>query len=284
VSGYLLSLYCETNTHAGAEESVGTVDLPIQRNSVTGHPEFQESTVKGAIKRHVASVDANLAKRAFGGDPKGTDEPGVVHPAGAHVFLLPLPTGQDTFWWFTSPFSVAKTARLAAAIDVPAPPMVVPRGGDGVSAKAIEGLIVHDVVVDLREDAQLPELATYCAQLVPAVREYDYFRARLTARQPTFAVLRDDVFSLLCTTSRVVQARNQLGERKRSENVWYTEFLPSETVMVSKLSGPPGVTEDVVAVLRDRPLFQLGGLEGLGAGRMRATVFAQPLEAREGAA
>jgi len=46
----LLFLYCETPLHAGTGAGVGAIDLPIQRERITGLPILQASGLKGALR------------------------------------------------------------------------------------------------------------------------------------------------------------------------------------------------------------------------------------------
>jgi CRISPR-associated protein Cmr4 len=43
----MLFLYCETPVHAGTGTSLSIVDLPIQRERITGLPIVQASSLKG---------------------------------------------------------------------------------------------------------------------------------------------------------------------------------------------------------------------------------------------
>ena len=46
----ILFLYTETPLHAGSGTSVGTVDLPIQRERHTDYPLIQGSGIKGGLR------------------------------------------------------------------------------------------------------------------------------------------------------------------------------------------------------------------------------------------
>jgi len=46
----MLYLYVETPLHTGSGRGLGTVDLPIQRERVTGYPMVQASSIKGCLR------------------------------------------------------------------------------------------------------------------------------------------------------------------------------------------------------------------------------------------
>ena len=45
-----LFLVCETPLHAGSGDSLGIVDMPIQRERHTGFPKIEASSLKGALR------------------------------------------------------------------------------------------------------------------------------------------------------------------------------------------------------------------------------------------
>jgi CRISPR-associated protein Cmr4 len=45
-----LFLVCETPLHAGSGDSLGIVDLPIQRERHTQFPKIEASSLKGALR------------------------------------------------------------------------------------------------------------------------------------------------------------------------------------------------------------------------------------------
>jgi len=45
-----LFLICETPLHAGSGDSLGIVDLPIQREKHTSFPKIEASSLKGALR------------------------------------------------------------------------------------------------------------------------------------------------------------------------------------------------------------------------------------------
>lgn len=60
----MLYLYVETPLHAGSGSSVGVVDLPIQRERVTGYPLVQASGIKGKLRAEAYESTAYQALKA----------------------------------------------------------------------------------------------------------------------------------------------------------------------------------------------------------------------------
>jgi CRISPR-associated protein Cmr4 len=59
----MLYLYVETPLHAGSGSSVGIVDLPIQRERVTGYPLVQASGIKGKLRAEAYEWPQFVQKR-----------------------------------------------------------------------------------------------------------------------------------------------------------------------------------------------------------------------------
>ena len=80
----ILFLYVETPLHAGTGSGLGVVDLPIQRERVTGYPLVQASGIKGVLRG--LAERANDAKpeeviTAFGPETaNASDHAGAISP------------------------------------------------------------------------------------------------------------------------------------------------------------------------------------------------------------
>jgi CRISPR-associated protein Cmr4 len=98
-------------------------------------------------------------------------------------------------------------------------------------------------------------------------------------------VVSDEVFRWFCRHSLEVVAHNILNEDKQSDNLWYEEVVPSDSIFFSLvLTSPPHQsgeeeTEDNSIYLNKLagtiiPFFQVGGHETTGRGLMEV----MPLE------
>jgi CRISPR-associated protein Cmr4 len=84
----LLFLYAESPIHAGGSESLGAIDLPIQREVTTGLPVIWGQSLKGALRERAGrqwGYDNPLLEAVFGSaPPRRQEEPGEddEDPAG----------------------------------------------------------------------------------------------------------------------------------------------------------------------------------------------------------
>jgi CRISPR type III-B/RAMP module RAMP protein Cmr4 len=61
----MLFLYCETPVHAGTGTSLSIVDLPIQRERITGLPIVQASSLKGVLRAEVERLKGKQIAEAL---------------------------------------------------------------------------------------------------------------------------------------------------------------------------------------------------------------------------
>jgi CRISPR type III-B/RAMP module RAMP protein Cmr4 len=59
----MLYVYAETPLHAGSGRGLGGVDLPIQRERVTGYPIVQASSLKGKLRAEAYLCAPYVQKR-----------------------------------------------------------------------------------------------------------------------------------------------------------------------------------------------------------------------------
>jgi len=80
--------------------------------------------------------------------------------------------------------------------------------------------------------------------------------------------LHDDDFAWFARNGLGVQARNVLdSETKQSQNLWYEEIIPADTLFYAVLTERvAGATKYIKQLLEKTPYIQLGGNETVGMG------------------
>src|SRR5688572_8231833 len=113
----VLLLYAESPVHAGASDSVGLLDLPIQREVTTSYPVIWGQSLKGALRQAAGEhpeVPAVFGS-ALGGDREATTA-GQLAVGDAQLVAMPVPTLQRTFAWATSTIALTRLARRYRAL------------------------------------------------------------------------------------------------------------------------------------------------------------------------
>lgn len=259
----ILGLLAETSIHPGSGRATGVVDLPVAREAATDYPVIVGSSLKGAL-RTLAGGESEPAKRLFGVQ----DSAGQLLVADARLVLLPVRSLTGAFRWVTCPHLIERYRRdrLRAGqptdFDVPAlaPVEDAPRPALA-SGREKARLFLEEREFEV-EGAPPEELVAALAQLVL----HPETRARLAER---LVVLHDDDFAWFARYGLPIQARNVLNDKtKQSDNLWYEETLPPETVL-SALIGAH--SEEASENLRGlfpatAPYLQAGGNETIGQG------------------
>lgn len=282
----LLFAYAETPVHPGGPESIGSIDLPIQREAAPRLPTIWGQSAKGALRDH-AGEDAGTwpdLEAVFGGPPPtpgsvGTPEPGWLAVGDFRLVAFPVPTLERTFAWATSPLLLARLRRLAALARVSELPAVPTVAADHVSP-ADGGWAPgdkHTISVgeyDLAADEADPAVAAWANWLADnalphgdaAVDPFDYFRRKLRS---DLLVVADDLLQSLTEEHAEIVARVQLGDEKTVQQLWYSEYLPAETILVSILrSCVPTADLSILRHRLDGELLVAGGDETIGKGLM----------------
>lgn len=301
----LLFVYCETPVHAGTGRSVGTVDLPIQRERITGYPVVQASSVKGVLRAVTTpnggsgSDDAERHRAVFGPDDptKAHEHAGALQVTDLSVVLFPVRSLAGVFAWTTSLPALARLARLAALAGVGTGWMLPEQGPDGQaawvaqgSALAIDSAAGRSIVLeefsfagDESQSDFVRALGDWLAtNALPQGQEYAWWRRNLTSH---LCVLPDDDFRDFVQYGTEVEAHVRLDSSKKTVApgaLWRTEAVPAETLFASLLAATrsryPKVTDDGHRLLGwltaklDGQRTRLGGDETTGRGSVALRV------------
>lgn len=281
-----LFLYAETSVHLGSGESLGAIDLAIQRERYTGFPTGAAQGIKGAVRDWFERAETNNKYRvdtdhllaAFGPDTSGnpSDHAGAVAFTDARILLFPVRSMKGVFAWITCPFVLGRLKRdlaLAKGGTVPwdVPTIPKPTGDDAGKSPALGAtdthackteqggnILLEEEVFVYKEDehGQAANIATWLRNRAfpTGEGEYKFWQDRIASH---LLVLRDDDFRHFVKTSTEVQARIALNERKTTTggvgNLFYQENLPPETLLYSVVlaadSLKPGVDDDAEAML-----------------------------------
>ncbi len=264
-------LYAETPVHAGTGTSLGIVDLPIQRERITGLPMIQASSLKGVLRAETERLlDKAGNKKAeeittilYG--PKtdrAHEHAGCVSPHDARLLLFPVRSLSGVFAWTTCPLVLERFKREATAAGV-----TIPWEVPGPPKEENEALVTEDpdiaredtVVLEefafpATRDANTQAIAKWLAEhALPNSSEYQAWREWLPRR---LVILPDDAFRDFTQMATEVIARIRLDQDTKTVAegaLWSEEHLPSETLLYAPLFvGRPMAKKEVIReVLKD---------------------------------
>lgn len=282
----LLFTHALTPLYPGTGQGSGVIDLPIAREIATNIPYLPGSSLKGVLRD--ACQDAALCNTLFGPESKSisdsNSQAGVLQFTDQRLLLLPVRSLAGTFAWATSPFILQRFSRSLAHIgvkDAPASPQPAKDEAHTAHNSNLplnmgnkQQVILEDLdftaVTDQQPVTDWAEWLGAC--LFPADKKGEGWRKTLREK---LCVLHDDRFGFLLETGTEVIARNVLDENKTSQNLWYEEALPAESILeglviaqaIGKADNPDNALAELVKLTGG--LIQLGGHATIGRGFCR---------------
>ena len=271
-SAAVLFLYAESPVHAGTGASVGSVDLPIQREKHTEYPIMQSSGVKGAIRAFAEKLPES--DRLAGDEPRDWDQKidAVFGPStsdaekklhgsavaftDARVLLFPVRSLAGVFAWITCPGVIERFRRhlelvstdgsqeSSAGVEQLVHGGCIPRnlrvrqgqahlGRSETNLKAGGRLVLEDFDFEVVPDEKVSLLARWLARnAIPCAKHYDIWKEKL---ETDLVVLDDESFRDFVRFSTQVSTRIELDDETRtvSQGPWDEEALPAETLLYS---------------------------------------------------
>ncbi|MFQ5569554.1 MAG: type III-B CRISPR module RAMP protein Cmr4 [Rhodothermales bacterium] len=282
-----LFLYAETSVHAGSGESLGAIDLAIQRERYTGFPCVAAQGIKGPVrdwferaeKNGQHTVDESHLIAAFGPPTSGnpSEHAGAVAFTDARILLFPVRSMKGVFAWITCPFVLGRLRRdLGLAQNAGTLGWKIPTvknddeksyahgASDAHACKTDQGkVLLEEEVFTYEKDDQVGQVATWLRDhALPADDAYAFWQKRLSpaegeSEKPHLLVLHDDDFRHFVKTATEVQARIALNTQKTTTggvgNLFYQENLPPDTLLYNVVlaadSLKTGVDDNAEAML-----------------------------------
>jgi CRISPR-associated protein Cmr4 len=294
-------LFTRTPLHVGAGQSVGYVDLPIQREPHTRIPIVPGSSLKGVL-RDLFPGDDPASKETrywlFGHDTEEKEQSkyqaGALLIGEARVLCFPVRSAKGSFAWITCPLALARYARDGKPQNGQRQPLPTTFDGltetpnaDGrvtVLAGAEVALARSEGTHQVRE--VVLEEYTYLAQFTDALTQWENHLKDLPslAGDPVWRLLPgrlvivpDGIFSFYvqsaCEIAQHVAINDDTGTAQ-DKALFNQENCPAETLFhgvmsAQKINGKPAEGENgalsKLASLNGKPL-QIGGGETTGLG------------------
>lgn len=280
-------LHTLSPTHAGVGRGVGYIDLPIDRDGVTGWPIIRGSAFKGVWADHFRATSDKrnkdpMLRAAFGiaGDDNNSNA-GALIPTDAKIVCLPVRSFRGTFAWATSPLVLQMLHRsltVAEFSDVPEAPLMLEEGKAHHSDESVifeSGKIyLEDLDFTAQKCRTAAKWANWIGENVFDNSWRDHFKKR-------FVILPDDAFNFLCETGTEVHTRVRIDDDTKTVAkgaLWTEESLPAETILMGLIhcdrvygrDGKEIQTDDLLKkyTVIPQPL-QIGGKATVGRGQVR---------------
>lgn len=230
-----------TPTHTGIGRGIGYIDLPIDRDGVTGWPILRGSALKGVLADYYKATETDraqqpLAQAAFG--IAGADETGnsgSLILTDAHLVCLPVRSFRGTFAWITSPLALQMLRRmleLAGAKNLSDIPKV---DQEHILLHIQNAILLENNKVYLEELDLEGQTCEHANKWAEYISHHVFGNNNLWYQEfhKRFAVVHDFVFDFFCQSGTEVLTRVRIDDDTKTVvegALWTEENLPAETI------------------------------------------------------
>ncbi|MDY0136088.1 MAG: type III-B CRISPR module RAMP protein Cmr4 [Thiomicrospira sp.] len=269
----LLALYAQTPIHAGTgQNTVSSIDLPIQREGHTGFPCIYGSATKGAIRAKFEGENNANVKRLFG-DAGESGNAGCLAITDTRLLLLPVRSLTSHFKWVTCPALLQRYKQDAERMNKTAPDVPKVEKDKALVHNATKSDYLY--LEEYRLNVQIADLNDWIqtlAELMPNDMKQ--------ALEDQLTLVDDDIFAFLAQNATPVHAHNAIDNATKtvkSGALWWEESLPADTLLYTCIHAFQGRQKDqpvdAQTNLADfkqafdaNPYLQIGGNETVGMG------------------
>ncbi len=270
----IVGMLAETPIHPGSGRSSGFVDLPVAREPVTSFPTIPGSSMKGSLRSYARTQwrkngqkDEKKLHRVFGKQ----ENAGALIVSDARLVLLPVRSLTGQYKWATCPLLIERLCRdlwrvtgkeIKDADDLSVPEgKVVGAGSEELFLEELEFEFVEPGNKEEPEEAIARDIRNAISGLI----KYKSTSNRLDRQ---LIMLHDNDFKWFAQYGLAVNARNKLDEEKKtSDNLWYEESLPPDSLFYTIMYERGGKALDQIEdLIKKRPYLQVGGNETVGMG------------------
>ncbi len=238
----ILTMYAISPCHAGSGTSIGTVDLPIQRERHTNWPVIASSGVKGAMRAQFDKLKCmiqnnsekiqveDLTKKVFGTDKDESKEDncgyaGSVIVSDAKILAFPMRSNIAPFVWITC---TSVLNRLVKDINLTENNISIGPVVGIEEEKAIilkgdiseENVLLEDIEVTIESSDSIKE------KLSPVLKYLEQAKRLLLVSDKVF----DYCVSYCTSITAQIQIDQATGTAKNG-SLRYQEELPADTIM-----------------------------------------------------
>ncbi|MTI96661.1 MAG: type III-B CRISPR module RAMP protein Cmr4 [Firmicutes bacterium] len=257
----VLGMFAESAMHLGTESTGGLIDLPVAREAATGYPLVPSSSLKGSLRDKARNAFNKTEVEALFGEQ---DKAGGIAVTDARLLLLPVRSLTSHYVWVTCPYMLERLQRDMKLVGKQVNLKIESPKDGQVFAASTGKLLLEELTLETDERT---ELIQNSARVIAPLIGHESVRNRLEGQLVIVSNNRMAYFATYCLT---VRARNQLNETtKISENLWYEETLPPDSLFYFSLIQRPdrqGSVEQAVKLFDGDPYLQVGGNETMGQG------------------
>jgi len=261
-NGFMFYVKAFSPLHAGVGQSIDKVDLPIEREVHTQYPCVFATGLKGSLRsfcKHNKTVDFNdtIIEKIFGKED-GEIGMGSAVFTDLKILFFPVRSSEGSFKYVTCEAVIKRFERDFK--------LIFPEiSYSHENKKADFGELVTCIE---KADQFEPNAHIILEDYIFIKHPKGELSNRFGIKLNDVYVIENKFFTYLVTNATQIIARNKLDDKKISENLWYEEALPAETVLYSFVL--PSIIKngeiDKLKTFINNKVVQIGGNETVGYG------------------
>lgn len=253
----IIGILSETSMHPGAESSAGVIDLPVAREVTTAYPVLTGSSLKGAFREYFEARAGNdETDKVFGEQNKAGD----VSVSDGRILILPVRTLVGHYKWVTCPYILDRFFRDLQLAGYKIEGIQIPEINEGkaIYSGVDDEMFLEEIIFTRQESEDFLEKLT---KIIKPLIYHNSLKDRLLGQ---LAIISDEEFGYFARYGLEVRARNKLNSNtKTSENLWYEECLPPDTLFYTLFvcrTGKEASLEKLRNAFLEKPYIQIGGI------------------------
>lgn len=266
MNSVMLGLLAETSLHPGTEASGGVVDLPVAREATTSYPVLVSSGLKGALRDAYESYCSEKSiehklNQIFG----APDGAGGISITDGRLLLLPVRSLNTNYRWVTCPYILERLMRDLRLAGLNGEFSIPQLGKAHALASTAENkhIFLEELSFKINQDEEGINMLT---DVIKPLILHQTVKDRLSNQ---LVIVNDDDFKHFADYGFPVNARNRLNNNKISENLWYEEIIPADSLFYTILLprwGKKELLAELLEIFTEHPYLQIGGNETIGQG------------------
>ncbi|SHH53937.1 type III-B CRISPR module RAMP protein Cmr4 [Tepidibacter thalassicus] len=236
---FLLFYRVETPLHMGSDTEIGVVDMPIQREKVTGFPKLEASGIKGSIRKIFEREDKDLTNAIFGPEVDGSEYSSCISFTDGKILLFPVKSVQGIFKWITCPLVLNRFIKDYNLFLERNEEINIVGENQYYSQNKIEDtvdVILEDFKFNLKRIKKLQVLDEIISNIKKDKNVPGYLKDKIVNEE--IIILSDDEFKFFTEMYTEINTRIKIGIDGIVEKgaLFTEEYLPMETIMYGFVS------------------------------------------------
>ncbi|UJG41235.1 MAG: type III-B CRISPR module RAMP protein Cmr4 [Candidatus Heimdallarchaeum aukensis] len=264
LKGKIMKMLAETFVHTGTGHPTSIVDCPVARETITSYPFIPSTSLKGSLRglaNENVGVNSNITNKKVDKYFGSSDSAGKLLISDARLLLLPVRSLLTNYRWITCPYILERLKRDLKRLGIKYS-FTIPEVTRGKTLSCVneQYIFLEERQFEKEESEGIDNLANLLSAMIPD----DDVRNRL---KDQLVILHNDDFKWFANFGLEIRARNILNsETKSSRNLWYEEYISSDTLMYCLVFSEEDGIDFLDNLLTNSCFLQIGGNETVGQG------------------